>query len=91
MQPRKLTPNYVDRYVGTTCLVSMGSRVAENFKLTLQGSIIGCNAARMEGIRNAFKILVGKPEYKRPLGKHGCRLKDTIKMYIQDIQFEGVK
>jgi hypothetical protein len=65
--------------------------VAENFKLTLQVSIIGCNAGHMEGIRNAFKILFRKPEDKVPLGKHGCRLNDTLKMCLQDIQFEGVK
>jgi hypothetical protein len=45
----------------------------------------------MEGIRNALKILVGKPEDKGPLVKHGCRLNDTLKMWLQDIQFEGVK
>jgi hypothetical protein len=69
----------------------MGSRVAENFTFTLQVSIIGCNAARMEGRRNVLKILVGKPEDKGPLGKHGCRLNDTLKMRLQDKQFEGVK
>jgi hypothetical protein len=69
----------------------MGSREPENFKLTLQVSIICCNAACMEGLRNAFKIFVGKPEYKGPLGKHVCRLKDTIKTYRQDMEFEVVK
>jgi hypothetical protein len=69
----------------------MVSRVAENFKLTLQISIIGCNAARKEGIRSTLKILVWKPEDKGPLGKHRCRLNDTLKMCLQDIQFEGVK
>jgi hypothetical protein len=28
--------------------------------------------ARMEEVRNAYNILVGKPEGKRPLGKPRC-------------------
>jgi hypothetical protein len=30
--------------------------------------------------RNAYRILVGKPEGKRPLGKPRCRWVDNIKM-----------
>jgi len=29
--------------------------------------------ARTRGRRNAYKILVGKPEGERPLGRHRCR------------------
>jgi hypothetical protein len=29
--------------------------------------------AWMEEMRNAYNILVGKPEAKRPLGRHKCR------------------
>jgi len=60
-------------------------------KLTLQFSIIGCNAAPMEGIRNVLKILVGKPEDKGPLRKHVRRLNGKLKMCLQDMQFEGIK
>jgi hypothetical protein len=35
---------------------------------------------RMGKVRNAYKILVGKPEEKRPLGRPRRRWKDTIKM-----------
>lgn len=45
----------------------------------------------MERISNVLKILVGKTEDKGPLGKHGGRLSDVLKMCLQDIQFEGVK
>jgi hypothetical protein len=36
-----------------------------------------------EDRRNAYKILVGKPEEKKPLGR--CRLKweDNIKIYLR--------
>jgi hypothetical protein len=36
--------------------------------------------------RGAYRILVGKPEGKRPLGKFRRRLEDNIKM---DLQEEG--
>jgi len=31
-----------------------------------------------------YRILVGKPERKRPLGRHRCRWEDNIKMDIQE-------
>jgi hypothetical protein len=30
--------------------------------------------------RNAYRIVVGKPEGRRPLGRHRCRWEDSIKM-----------
>jgi hypothetical protein len=36
-------------------------------------------------MRNAYKILVGKPERKRPLGKPRCRLEDNIRMDLREI------
>jgi hypothetical protein len=35
--------------------------------------------------RNAYRILVGKPEEKRPLGRPRCRLVDNIKMDFRQI------
>jgi hypothetical protein len=35
--------------------------------------------------RNAYKILVGKPEGKTPLGKSRCIWKDNIKMDLIEI------
>jgi hypothetical protein len=37
--------------------------------------------------RNAYRLLVGKPEGKRPLGRPRCRLADNIKM---DLVEEGL-
>ena len=36
--------------------------------------------ARMEQIRNAYRVLVGKSEVKRPLGRPRRRWEDNIKM-----------
>jgi hypothetical protein len=38
------------------------------------------NVAHMVEKRNAYRILVGKPEGKRPLGRPTHRLKDNIKL-----------
>jgi hypothetical protein len=35
--------------------------------------------------RNAYRILVGKPEGMRPLGKPRCRCVDNIKMNLREI------
>jgi hypothetical protein len=44
----------------------------------------------MEEMRNAYKILVGKPEGKRPRGRFRRRWEDNIRMDIRDIGLESV-
>jgi hypothetical protein len=39
--------------------------------------------------RNAYRILVGKPEGKRPLGRRRRRWVDNIKMYLREIGWDG--
>jgi hypothetical protein len=34
--------------------------------------------------------LIGKPERKRPLGRHRCRWEDNIKMNSREILFKGI-
>jgi hypothetical protein len=40
--------------------------------------------------RNAYRILVGKPEGKRPLGRPRRRLVDNIKMDLREIGWDGM-
>jgi hypothetical protein len=40
--------------------------------------------------RNAYRILVGKPEGKRPLGIPRRRLVDNIKMDLREIGCDGM-
>jgi hypothetical protein len=40
--------------------------------------------------RNAYIILVGKPEGKRPLGRPRCRWLKNIKMGLAEIEWGGV-
>jgi hypothetical protein len=35
--------------------------------------------------RNAYRLLVGKPEGKRPLGRPKCRWVDNIKMDLGEV------
>jgi hypothetical protein len=41
-------------------------------------------------ITNAYTILVGKPEGKRPLGRLRRRWEDNIKMDLRETGLEGV-
>jgi hypothetical protein len=38
------------------------------------------HVARMWEVRGIYRVLVGKPEGKRPLGRPRCRWEDNIKM-----------
>ena len=39
----------------------------------------------MEQFRNAYRVLVGKPESKIPLGRPRGRWEDNIKMDLRDV------
>jgi hypothetical protein len=43
------------------------------------------HVARMEEIRNAYKIFVGKPEGKRTFERYRRRWEDNIRMYLSVI------
>jgi hypothetical protein len=40
--------------------------------------------------RNAYRILVGKPEGKSPLGRPSSRWVDNIKMDLREIGLDGM-
>jgi hypothetical protein len=60
-------------------------RVIESWRMRWAGQV-----ARMGGMRNAYKILVGKPERKRPLGRPRRTWEDNIKIYIGERGWEDV-
>jgi len=43
------------------------------------------NVARMGETRGVYRVLVGKPEGKRPLGRPRRRWEDNIKMDLQEV------
>jgi hypothetical protein len=48
------------------------------------------HVSRMGEKKNTHKILVGKPEGKRPLGRPRRRWVDNIKMDLREIGWDGV-
>jgi hypothetical protein len=44
----------------------------------------------MGEMENAYKMLVKKPEEKRPLARHSRRREDNIKMRLRKIGFEAM-
>ena len=40
--------------------------------------------------RRAYRVLVGKPEGKKPLGSPRCRWEDNIKMDLQEVGCGGM-
>jgi hypothetical protein len=48
------------------------------------------HVARTGDRRGAYRILLGRPEGKRPLGRPRCRWKDNIKMDLQEVRWEDM-
>jgi hypothetical protein len=48
------------------------------------------HVAQMGETRNAYRILVGKPEGKRPLGRPRRRWMDNIKIDLRHIEWDVV-
>jgi hypothetical protein len=48
------------------------------------------HVARMGDGRDVYRVLVGKPEGKRPLGRPRRRWEDNIKMYLQEVGCRGM-
>jgi hypothetical protein len=48
------------------------------------------NVTRMEAKRNAYRILVGKPDGKRPLGRPRHKWLNNIKMDLRETGWDGM-
>jgi len=48
------------------------------------------HVARIGERRGVYRVLVGKPEGKRPLGRPGCRWEDNIEMDLQELGCGGM-
>jgi hypothetical protein len=44
----------------------------------------------MGEVRGVYRVLMGNPEAKRPLGRPGHRREDNIKMDLQDVGCGGM-
>jgi hypothetical protein len=43
----------------------------------------------MEDGRGVYRVLVGRPEGKRPLGRSRCRWEDNIQTDLREIEIDG--
>jgi hypothetical protein len=59
-------------------------RVIKSRRMRWAGHVAGMG----EG-RDVYRVLVGKPEGKRPLGRHRLRWEDNIKLDLREIRFDG--
>ena len=48
------------------------------------------HVACMRERRGLYRVLVGKPEGKRPLGRHKCRWENNIKMDLLEVGCGGI-
>jgi hypothetical protein len=60
-------------------------RVIKSRRMRLAGHV-----ARKGERRGVYRVLVGKPEGKRPLGRPRCRWEDNIKMDLQEVGYGGM-
>jgi hypothetical protein len=59
-------------------------RVIKSRKLRWVGHV-----TRMEEGKGVYRVLVGEPEAKRPLGRPGRRWENNIKLHLREIGIDG--
>ena len=52
---------------------------------------MGGHVARMGERRGVYRVMVGKPEAKRPLGRPRRRWEDNIKIDLQEVDCGGME
>jgi hypothetical protein len=67
------------------CFFDIGGIIYKSRRMRWVGHV-----ARLEEKRNAYRILVGMPEGKRPLGRTRRRWVDNIKTDLREIGWDGV-
>jgi hypothetical protein len=50
---------------------------------------VGGHVARMVEGRGVYRVLIGRPECKRPLGRSMRRWEDNIKIKLREIGIDG--
>jgi hypothetical protein len=80
------------KYIGLSAITELVNvMVLVTVKFELQSVTLWAgHVARMGEKRNAYRILVGKPEGKRPLGRPRRRWMDNIKMDLREAGWDGM-
>jgi hypothetical protein len=61
-------------------------RVIKSWRMRWAGHV-----ARMREGRGVYRVLVGRPEGKRPLGRPRYRWEDNIKLYLREMGIDGAE
>jgi hypothetical protein len=80
MKRQEVGENCIVRSFITCTLLQIIIRMIKSRRMRWAG-----NVARMGEKMNAYRIMVGKPEGKRSLGRPTCRWVDNIKMDLREI------
>jgi hypothetical protein len=68
----------------TACILHLTFRMIKSRRMRWAGHV----ACMGEG-RGVYRVLVGRPEGKRPLGRSTCRWEYNIKMDLREIGING--
>ena len=79
-----MNPNRVEWSLLDACKVTNNDADKDGTSHILQ-LVEVIHVARMGEERGAYRVLVGKPEGKRPLGRPGRRWVDNIRMDLQEV------
>ena len=71
---------YYNYFCVLSCLYNILLRVIKSRRMRWAGHV-----ARMGEGRGVYRVLVGKPEWKRPLGRPRHRWEDNIRMDLQEV------
>jgi len=74
---------------GEDCIMRslIKSMLHQNKLTTSRRMRLAGHVARMGTMRNAYSVSVGKPEGKKPLGRHSHRWEDNIRLDLREIRW----
>jgi hypothetical protein len=84
LRAKKSGVSYVRIFKGSNNSSTSIIRVNKSRRMRWEG-----NVARMGERRGAYRVLVGKPEGKRPLGRPKRRWENNIKLDLQEVGCSG--
>ncbi|KAJ4432824.1 hypothetical protein ANN_21463 [Periplaneta americana] len=81
-------PFFSDYIIAIHCFTNTDNFVCSNVLKRRRLRWTG-HVARTGETRNVYKMLVGRPEGKRPFGRPRCRKEDNIKMDLREVGYDG--
>ena len=71
-------------YITVSYMIFMGSRIVKSRRLRWAGHV-----TRMGNESGEWKLLVGKPEGNRPVGRPRMRWENNINHYLKEVDYTG--